>query len=76
MSKRELIKRIADHLLLLGFGLLLTWIVIALIIFGKVTIVEDIFIIKLVDLICVIGITGYAIYRIATLFKEVRKESK
>ena len=74
MSKSDLIKRICDHMALLGFGLLLSWIVIALILFGKVTIVEDVIAVKIIDLVCVLGLAGYALYRIRDLFKDVKKE--
>jgi Na+/H+ antiporter NhaA len=73
VTKRELIKRIIDRLALLGTGLLLSLIVTGLLIFGKVTIIENISAIKILDGICVIGILGYALYRIISLFKEIKE---
>jgi hypothetical protein len=73
MSKSDLIKRIADHLALLGFGLLLTLIVVGLILAGKVTIIEDVIAVRWLDLVCVLGLVGYAVYRIRDLFKDVKK---
>lgn len=73
MDRKELLKRIADHMALLVFGLLMLWIVIALNLFGKVTLIEDVKAVRILDLVCVVGLVGYPLYRLRDLHKELKK---
>jgi len=73
MSKKELIKRIADLMALLVFGFLMLWVVIALNLFGKVTFIEDVIAVRILDVVCVLALVGYAIYRLRDLHHELKQ---